>query len=67
MAEGAIQMKVNVGMCIMRVILIATAIVFTSIALSGCTPIGGNQDCAVNAGNAEADGGRMLRHYPVVL
>lgn len=60
-------MKGNVGIHIMRAILIATAIAFASIALSGCIPIGGNQDCAVNAGNAEADGGRMLRHYPVVL
>lgn len=60
-------MKGNVGMHIMRAILIAAAIAFASIAISGCVPSGGDQDCAVNAGNAEADGSGTLRHYPVVL
>lgn len=65
--EGAIQMKGNGRICIMRTILIAIAIAFASIVLSGCVPISGNQDCAVNAGNAEVDGIGTLRHYPVVL
>lgn len=60
-------MKENVGMHIMRAILIAVSIAFASIALSGCVPSGVDHDCAVNAGNAEADGNRTLRHYPVVL
>ena len=67
MEEGAIQMKENVGMHIMRAILIATAIAFASIALSGCVPIGDNSNSTVNAGSSEADGGGTLRHYPVVL
>lgn len=54
-------------MHIMWAILIAVAIVFASIALSGCVPNDGDQDCALNAGNAEADGSGTLRHYPVIL
>lgn len=60
-------MKGNVGMHIMRAILIATAIAFASIALSGCVPSGGNHDYAVNAGSSEADGDGKSHHYPVVL
>ena len=60
-------MKGNLRICIMRAILIAAAIAFASIALSGCVPNGGNPDCAVNAGNTETDGSGKLRHYPVVL
>lgn len=67
MAEGAIQMKGNVGMCIMRVILIAAAIAFASIALSGCVPIGGNPNGTTNTGVSETDGGRKPHRYPVVL
>lgn len=51
----------------MRAILIATAIAFTSIALSGCVPIGGNPNCATNAGGSEADGNGKHHRYPVVL
>lgn len=60
-------MKGNAGMHIMWAILIATAIAFASIALSGCVPSGVDHDCAVNAGNAGADRSGTLRHYPVVL
>lgn len=60
-------MKENAGMHIMWAILIAVAIAFASIALSGCVPNDGDQDCALNAGNAEADGSGTLRHYPVIL
>lgn len=60
-------MKGNVGMHIMRAILIAAAIAFASITLSGCVPIGGNHDYAANAGNSEADGSGKIRRYPVVL
>ena len=67
MEEGAIQMKGNVGMHIMRAILIATAIAFASIALSGCVSIGGNPNSAVNADISGADGGGKPHHYPVVL
>lgn len=67
MEEGAIQMKGNVGMHIMWAILIAAAIAFASIALSGCVPIGGNPDDTVNASSSEADGGGKPHHYPVVL
>lgn len=67
MEEGAIQMKGNAGMHIMRTILIAAAIAFASIALSGCVPIGDNPDDTVNASSSEADGSGKLQHYPVVL
>lgn len=67
MEEGAIQMKGNVGMHIMRAILIATTIAFASIVLSGCVPSGGNPNDTVNAISSEADGGEKPRHYPVVL
>lgn len=60
-------MKGNWRICIMRAILITAAIAFASIAISGCVPIGGNPNSAVNAGSSEADGGGTLRHYPVVL
>lgn len=60
-------MKGNVGMHIMRAILIAAAIAFASITLSGCVPIGDNPNNTVNAGVSEADGSGTLRHYPVVL
>lgn len=59
-------MKGNVGMHIMRAILIATAIAFASIALSGCVPSGGNSDGMVNTGSSEADSEKHHR-YPVVL
>lgn len=67
MEEEAIQMKENVGMHIMRAILIATAIAFASIALSGCVPIDGNPNSTVNAGSSETNVGGKPRHYPVVL
>lgn len=67
MEEGAIQMKGNVGMHIMRSILIAAAIAFASIALSGCVQIGDNPNDTVNAGISEANGSGKLQHYPVVL
>ena len=67
MAEGAIQMKENVGMHVMRAILIAVAIAFASIALSGCVSIGDNPNDTVNASSSEADGSGKLQHYPVVL
>lgn len=67
MAEGAIQMKGNVGMHIMRTILIAAAIAFVSTALSGCVPSDGNLNSTVNAGSSEANGSGKLQHYPVVL
>ena len=67
MEEGAIQMKWNGRICIMRAILIAAAIAFDSITLSGCVPIGDNPNNTVNAGVSEADGSGTLRHYPVVL
>lgn len=60
-------MKGNWGICIMRVILIAAAIAFASIALSGCVPSGGNPNDPVNADNSETNGPENLRHYPVVL
>lgn len=66
MAEGAIQMKENVGMHVMRAILIAAAIAFVSIALSGCVPIGDNPNSTVNAGSSAADSEKHHR-YPVVL
>lgn len=65
--EGAIRMKGNVGMHIMRAILIAAAIAFASIAISGCVPIGGNPDDTVNTSSSEEDGGGKPHHYPVVL
>lgn len=61
------KMKGNVGMHIMRAILIAAAIAFASITLSGCVPIGDNPNNTINAGVSEADGSGTLRHYPVVL
>lgn len=67
MEEGAIQMKGNVEMHIMRAILIATAIAFASIALSGCVPIDDNPNSTVNAGSSEADGDGKPHRYPVVL
>lgn len=67
MAVGAIQMKENVGMHIMRAILIAAAIAFASIALSGCVSIGDNSNDTVNASSSEADGSGKLQHYPVIL
>ena len=67
MAEGAIQMKWNGGICIMRAILIAATIAFASIALSGCVPIGDNPNDTANAGVSETDGSGKLQHYPVVL
>lgn len=63
----AIRMKGNWRICIMRVILIATAIAFTSIAISGCVPIGGNPNCATNAGGSEISEDGKPRRYPVVL
>ena len=60
-------MKGNVGMHIMRAILIAAAIAFASIALSGCVSIGDNPNDTVNASSSEADGNGKLQHYPVVL
>lgn len=65
--EGAIQMKGNGRICIMLAILIAIAITFASIALSGCVPIGDNPNDTVNAGSSETDGSGKLQHYPVVL
>lgn len=67
MAEGAIQMKWNGGICIMRTILIVTAIAFASIALSGCVSNDGNPNGTVNAGVSEADGNGKPHRYPVVL
>lgn len=67
MEEGAIQMKWNGRICIMRAILISAAIAFASIALSGCVPIGDNPNSTVNAGSSEADGGGKPPRYPVVL
>lgn len=67
MVEGAIQMKENVGMHVMRAILIAAAIAFASIALSGCVPSGGNSDGMVNTDISETDDSGKLQHYPVVL
>lgn len=67
MAVGAIQMKENVGMHIMRAILIAVSIAFASIALSGCVPSSVDHNCAVNASSSETDGSGKPRHYPVVL
>lgn len=67
MAEGAIQMKWNGGICIMRAILIATAIAFASIALSGCVPNDGNPNGTTNTGVSETDVGGKPRRYPVVL
>lgn len=60
-------MKGNVGMHIMRAILIAAAIAFASIALSGCVPIGDNPNDTVNASVSETDDSGKLQHYPVVL
>ena len=51
----------------MRAILIATAIAFTSIALSGCVPIGDNPNCATNAGSSETSEDGEPRRYPVIL
>lgn len=67
MKKGAIQMKGNVGMHIMRAILIAAAIAFASIALSGCVPSGGNPNGMSNTGVSETDGGGKPHRYPVVL
>lgn len=67
MDKGAIQMKGNAGMHIMRAILIATAIAFASIALSGCVPNGGNPNGTTNTGVSETDVGGKPRRYPVVL
>lgn len=67
MGGRAIQMKGNVGMHIMRAILIATAIAFASIALYGCIPSGGNPNGTTNTGVPETDVGGKPRHYPVVL
>lgn len=51
----------------MRAILIAAAIAFASIALSGCVPSGGNPNDTVNTGVSETDVGEKPRRYPVVL
>lgn len=67
MAVGEIQMKENVGMHIMRAILIAVSIVFASIALSGCVPSSVDHNCTVNAGSSETDGSGKPHHYPVML
>lgn len=61
------KMKGNVGMHIMRAILIAAAIAFASITLSGCVPSGGNSDGMVNTDISETDDSGKLQHYPVVL
>lgn len=50
----------------MLAILIAAAIAFASIALSGCVPIGGNPNDTTNASSSEADSKKHHR-YPVVL
>lgn len=60
-------MKGNVEMHIMRAILIAAAIAFASITLSGCVPIGDNPNGTANAGISETDRGGKPRRYPVVL
>lgn len=67
MDKGAIQMKGNAGMHIMRAILIATAIAFASIVLSGCVPNDGNPNGTVNAGVPKADRNGKPHRYPVVL
>lgn len=51
----------------MRAILIAAAIAFASIALSGCVPNGSNTNNTVNTGSSETNGDGNPRRYPVVL